>query len=218
MAEEVAAEYTLHTPVNPLAEATVGFVRDRFGEALITVGDHRGETTLVIRPDAIAAVCQALRDEPTLRYDYLADLTAVDWLDRDPRYDVVYHLLSLSTYAAVRLKVCVGDEDTPNPVVPTVTAVWPTADFFEREVFDLFGIVFNGHPNMIRILMPADWEGHPLRKDYPLTGITLPDPHWGGQVPYTAPLPEGTGRLTLRSPEDKAVPKSAIEQDDVQDF
>ncbi len=204
----------LETPPNPFAEQAVAFVRERFGDAVLDVAEHRGETTIVVRPDAIESVCFALRDEPSLRFNYLADVTAVDWLERDPRFDVVYHLLSLETHAVIRLKVGVGDEDHPDPEVPTVTTVWPAANFFEREVFDLFGIRFAGHPNLTRILMPEDWDGYPLRKDYPLTGITLPDPHWGGQIPFASPLPPGTGQQTLRAPEDAAVPKSAAEQVD----
>ncbi len=191
----------LPTPVNPLAEATVAFVRERFAADLVDVAVHRGETTLVLRPEAIARVGLALRDAPALRYNYLADVTAVDWPEREPRYDVVYHLLSLETNAVIRLKVRVGDEATPHPMVPSVTSVWPTANWFEREAFDLFGIVFEGHPQLERILMPDDWVGHPLRKDYPLTGIRLPEPHWGGQVPFDQPLPPGTGEQTLRVPD-----------------
>src|SRR5262249_52885765 len=122
------------------------------------------------------------------------DITAVDWLEREPRYDVVYHLISLETRAVIRLKARVGvpaDEDPAGtPELPSVVGVWPTADFFEREIYDLFGIRFAGHPNLTRILMPSDWVGYPLRKDYPITGILLPEPHWGGQVPYDAPLPQ----------------------------
>ena len=199
--ERSAGTPPLATPPNPLAEATVAFVQTQFGAEVVEVSEHRGETTIVLRPQAIEPVCRALRDAPDLQYNYLADLTAVDWPDRDPRYDVVYHLLSLTTRAVVRLKARVGDEDTPNPELPTVTTVWPAANFFEREVFDLFGIRFSGHPNLTRILLPNDWVGHPLRKDYPLTGIALPDPHWGGQVPFDATLPPGTGNQTLRSPQ-----------------
>lgn len=186
---------------NPLAGATVEFVRERFGDALVEVVEYRGETTLVLAPERIAEVCLALRDAPTLRYDYLTDLTAVDWEVRDPRYDVVYQLTSLQTRATVRLKVRVGDEDTPEPEVPSIVSVWTAANFYEREVYDLFGIRFAGHPDLRRLLMPSDWVGYPLRKDYPLTGIRLPEPHWGGQVPFDDALPEGTGEQTIRTPE-----------------
>lgn len=194
----------LLTPPNPLAQATVDFLRGRFADDVVEVSEHRGEHTVVLRPGAIVAACRALRDEPSLRYNYLADVTAVDWPERDPRFDVVYHLLSLETWAVIRLKVRVGDADTgpdEEPEVDSVIGVWPAADWFEREVFDLMGIRFRGHPNMTRILMPSDWTGHPLRKDYPLTGIRLPEPHWGGQVPFDAPLPAGTGAQTLRTPD-----------------
>lgn len=191
----------LVTPPNPLAGATVDFVRGRFGDAIIEVVEYRGETTITVAPERIVAICEALRDAPELRYTFMADITAVDWLDRDPRYDVVYHLLSLETRAVIRLKVRVGDEDTPSPEIPTVEGVWPAANWFEREMYDLFGIRFAGHSNQTRILMPQDWVGHPLRKDYPLTGIRLPEPHWGGQVPFAQPLPPGHGEQTMRVPD-----------------
>jgi NADH-quinone oxidoreductase subunit C len=190
------------TPVqarSPLAERTVAFAREKIGEALLEVIDYRGETTLIIAPDAIVTLCQALHDAPDLRYDFLADLTAVDWPDREPRYDIVYHLMSIKTRAVIRLKARIGMDEEP-PAIPTVSGIWKSANWSEREVHDLFGIEFIGHPDLQRILMPNDWIGHPLRKDYPLTGITLPDPHWGGQVPYGQPLPPGTGQQTLRTP------------------
>jgi NADH-quinone oxidoreductase subunit C len=185
---------------DPLARATVAFVRERFAEAIVEVGEQHRETTIVLRPEALVAVCTALRDAPELRYTMLVDMTAVDWLERDPRYDVVYHLLSLETRGVVRLKVRVGDADNPSPEAPSVTSVWPAANWYEREVFDLFGIRFAGHPDLTRIQMPDDWVGHPLRKDYPLTGIRLPEPHWGGQVPFDQPLPPAVGEQTLRAP------------------
>ncbi|WIG61146.1 MAG: NADH-ubiquinone oxidoreductase chain C [Ktedonobacterales bacterium] len=188
-------------PKNPHAEATVTLVRERFPDAISDVVEYRGETTIIVRAERIEEVCRALRDAPELRFNFLADITAVDWPEREPRYDVVYHLLSLETSAVIRLKLRVGDDETPNPEIATVTTVWPAANFFEREVFDLFGIRFSGHPNLTRILMPSDWVGHPLRKDYPLTGIALPEPHWGGQIPFDQPLPPGTGAQTLRTPD-----------------
>ena len=183
-------------PENP----TVALVREHFPDDLIEVIEHLGETTLLVRAPALRDMCQALRDAPGLRYNFLADITAVDWLEREPRFDVVYHLLSLESRAVVRLKVRVGAEGEEHPEVPSVVSVWPTANWFEREVFDLFGVVFTDHPDLKRILMPIDWVGHPLRKDYPLTGIMLPDPHWGGQVPFSQPVPQGTGTQTLRTP------------------
>lgn len=191
-------EPPLPAPANPLGVATVALLRERFPDAVVQVAEHRGETTITLRPAGLVAVATALRDAPGLRYDMLVDLTAVDWLDRDPRYDIVYHLLSLQTRAVVRLKVRVGDEDTPSPEVPSVVSVWPGANWYEREAFDLFGVRFAGHPNLRRIQMPDDWVGHPLRKDYPLTGIRLPEPHWGGQVPFAQPVPPGQGIQTLR--------------------
>ncbi len=195
-------------PENP----TATFVQKRFADGLLDVVEQRGETTLVLQPESIAAVCQALRDAPALRYNFLADITAVDWYERDPRFDIVYHLLSLETRAVVRLKVRVGAPDEEAPAVPSVTSVWPTADWYEREIYDLFGVSFTGHPSLRRILMPEDWVGHPLRKDYPVTGIALPEPYWGGQVPREQPLPPGTGRQTLRTTEAEAKDAAAAEQ------
>jgi NADH-quinone oxidoreductase subunit C len=182
-----------------LAESpTVAFLRERFSDALIEVSERLGETTILVRPDAIVGVCQALRDDPALQYNFLSTITAVDWLEREPRYDIVYHLMSLSSGAVLRLKIQVGDDEQPEPGAPSVTSVWPAANWYEREVFDLFGIRFAGHPDLRRIEMPDDWVGHPLRKDYPLTGIQLPEPHWGGQLPFADPLPAEIGQQTLR--------------------
>jgi NADH-quinone oxidoreductase subunit C len=123
-----------------------------------------------------------------------------------PRFDVVYHLLSIPNQSVIRLKVRVGQRREKNPAVPTVTGVWPAANWYEREVYDLFGITFTGHPNLQRILMPNDWTTHPLRKDYPLCGFDLPEPHWGGQIPYdTDP---GVGSQTMRTPDARKLNES----------
>jgi len=127
----------------------------------------RGEVTLYIRPESLRRTCEFLRDVPDLKYEYLSDLTAVDLYPNAPRFEVVYHLLSFRTSERLRLKVRVSGE---NPKVDSVVPVWPSANAFEREVFDLFGILFEGHPYLRRILMPEEWEGHPLRKDYPTEG------------------------------------------------
>jgi NADH-quinone oxidoreductase subunit C len=204
----------LATPVNPLAEATATLLRDRFGEQVRAVVEHRGETTVTLDPAALVEACQALRDEPTLRYSLLEDITAVDWPEREPRYDVVYQLVSIETRASIRLKAQVGGEDDPDPELPTVIGVWPAADWFELEIFDLFGIRFTGRDDLRRILMPSDWVGHPLRKDYPLTGFSLPDPHWGGQTPLNQPLPPGIGRLTLRTSDGSERPNLSQRSED----
>jgi NADH-quinone oxidoreductase subunit C len=129
--------------------------------------DFRNELTLYLRPAFLRRACEFLRDAPALRFEFLADLTAVDLYPNEPRFEVVYHLLSLETAERLRLKVQVSGE---NPQVDSVVPVWPSANAFEREAFDLFGIRFEGHPYLRRILLPEDWEGHPLRKDYPTEG------------------------------------------------
>lgn len=127
----------------------------------------RGELTLGIERGSIREACALLRDEPHLRYNFLSDLTCVDWYPSEPRFEIVYHLLSIPRKARLRVKVRLTGDD---PHLESVTPVWAAANFFEREVFDLFGIYFEGHPYLRRILMPEDWEGHPLRKDYPVEG------------------------------------------------
>jgi NADH-quinone oxidoreductase subunit C len=152
-------------------------------------------------------VCNYLKKQ--LHYEMLETITAVDWLERVPRYDVVYQLLSLENKCYVRLKVRVGQRREEHPEVPTITSVWIGANWYEREVYDLFGLVFTNHPNLERILMPADWTTHPLRKDYPISGFDLPEPHWGGQVPYD--VDPGVGQLyqqSLRSPEGRELNES----------
>ncbi len=124
----------------------------------------RSELTITIERSAIRAVCETLR---AAEYNFLSDLTCSDSYPVDPRFGVAYHLLSQARKERVRLKVMLnGDDATVESIVP----IWPAADFFERELFDLFGIVFLGHPNLTRIMMPEDWEGNPLRKDYPVEG------------------------------------------------
>lgn len=114
-------------------------------------------------------VLRLVREE--LGFEMLLDISAVDWLPREPRYDVNYHLLSMSTLDRLRVKVQLAEAD--NPRVPSATPLWPGANWHEREVYDFFGIVFDGHPNLTRILMPDEWVGHPLRKDYPVGGVPV---------------------------------------------
>lgn len=126
----------------------------------------RGELTIWIKRPFIREACAVLREEGT-SFDYLADLTCVDWYPNEPRFEVVYHLLSLTSKNRVRLKVKLGGDE---PRIESVTAQFPNANYYEREVFDLFGVHFEGHPYLRRIMMPENWEGHPLRKDYPVEG------------------------------------------------
>ena len=108
-----------------------------------------------------------LRDDADCAFNYLADVTCVDWYPSEPRFEVVYHLLSIPKKERVRLKVRLAGS---SPGLDSVTPVWPSANYFEREVFDLFGVRFAGHPYLRRLLMPEDWDGHPLRRDYPVEG------------------------------------------------
>jgi NADH-quinone oxidoreductase subunit C len=181
------------------AISTVEMVRAKFPQAIVETVEFRDEQTIVLKPEQLVAVCTYLHKN--LQYTFLSSITAVDWPDRLPRYDVVYHLLSIPNQCVLRLKVRVGERVgervEEHPSVPTAVGIWPGANWYEREVYDLFGILFAGHPDLRRILMPNDWTTHPLRKDYPLTGFDLPEPHWGGQVPYdTDP---GVGSQTLRT-------------------
>jgi NADH-quinone oxidoreductase subunit C len=186
------------------AASTVETVQEKFPQALIETVKFRGEQTIVLKPERLVAVCSYL--QKNLQYTFLSSVTAVDWFERVPRYDVVYHLLSIPHRCELRLKVRVGERGEEHPSVPTVVGVWPAANWYEREVYDLFGITFAGHPDLRRILMPMDWTTHPLRKDYPLSGFDLPEPHWGGQVPYdTDP---GVGSQTLRTPESRELNES----------
>lgn len=125
----------------------------------------RNELTIFIARESIREACARLKSQGLI--DFLSDLTCADFYPRDPRFEVAYHLLSIKRKERVRLKVVLGGDDA---VVESITQVWPSANFFEREVFDLFGIRFLGHPYLRRIMMPEDWEGHPLRKDYPVEG------------------------------------------------
>jgi NADH-quinone oxidoreductase subunit C len=136
-------------------------------EAIEDTKVFRGELTLYIRRQKLRRACEFLRDAPDLRFQFLSDVTVVDLYPKEPRFEVVYHLLSLDTAERVRLKVRVSSAD---PQVDSMIPVWPCANAFEREVFDLFGIRFEGHPYLRRIVMPEDWEGYPLRKDYPTEG------------------------------------------------
>jgi len=125
----------------------------------------RDELSIYVARENIRDACAQLKSQGLT--DYLSDVTCADYYPREPRFEVAYHLLSISRKDRVRLKVRISGDD---PVIESITAIWPSANFFEREIFDLFGIRFLGHPYLRRIMLPEDWEGHPLRKDYPVEG------------------------------------------------
>ena len=124
-----------------------------------------GLPTAVVDAAALVPVLTAVRDAADLRFEVLAELTAIDYRPREPRYELIYLLISVAHRQRLRLKVMVPDAE---PHVPTASGIWPSANWLEREVWDMFGIVFDGHPDPRRLLMPEDWEGYPLRKDYPV--------------------------------------------------
>jgi len=146
-------------------------IREQFGGAIGEVTVFRDETSLTVDREAIVPFCEFLRDEETLAFDFLSDLCGVDRHPASPRFLVVYHLFSPRHGHRLRVKVPLGGED---PIIDSVVPVWETADWHERECFDLFGIRFRNHPDLRRILLPEDFDGHPLRKDFPLEGTAKP--------------------------------------------
>jgi NADH-quinone oxidoreductase subunit C len=133
-------------------------------DALLDAKFDRDELTLTIARDEIRAAASIVQQAG---YNFLEDVTCVDWYPSEPRFHVVYHIVSFSLKQRVRL---VAPVDSLDPSIDSITPVWPSANFYEREVWDLFGVRFNGHPNLRRIMMPDEWEGYPLRKDYPVEG------------------------------------------------
>jgi NADH-quinone oxidoreductase subunit C len=141
-------------------------IKDRFGAAVIDTVVFKDEATHLIKKESLIEVCRFLKTAPLLQFNFLSDVVGVDCFPQKPRFEVVYHLYSIPKKHRLRLKVKVDD----NEAIPSVTSIWKGADWAEREVYDMFGIEFSGHPNLKRIYMPDDWDGFPLRKDYPLRG------------------------------------------------
>jgi NADH-quinone oxidoreductase subunit C len=154
-------------PEGNLKNSAVEQLRDWDPQAVAEVIEFRDETTVVVPRERLLRVAEYLAAEPSLRFSFLADITPVDRFPLEPRFEVNYHLLSIDRKERLRLKVRLPGNDA---VLASVTPVWPTANWHEREGFDLFGIRFEGHPDLRRILMPEEWEGYPLRKDYPTEG------------------------------------------------
>jgi len=146
-------------------EKTIEAIRTKFPGAVEDVVEFRGEKTVVVKKPALVDVCRFLHDDPELNYNLLVDLAGVDYYPDEPRFAVSYIPYAMAVNARFRLKVYTTDDD---PELPSVTGVWINANWYEREVWDMFGVRFSGHPDLRRILMPADWVGHPHRKDYPL--------------------------------------------------
>jgi NADH-quinone oxidoreductase subunit C len=150
----------------------------QFAAAVTRVVVDRGELTLHVAREHLTGIARTLRDDPSLRFEMLASVSGVDYLGSSHRLHAVYHVTSMTYRRRVRLEVSVTVED---PHVPSLTSIYPTSDWQERETYDMFGIVFDGHPALTRILMPDDWDGHPQRKDYPLGGI--PVQYKGATIP-----------------------------------
>ena len=147
-------------PEHPAVKAILAWQPDALADAKF----DRGELTLTIIAEEIRSAVATVQ---AAGYNFFEDVTAVDWFPSSPRFQLSYHIVSHTYKERIRLRVLLeGDA----PAVESITSVWPAANFYEREVFDLFGIGFEGHPNLRRIMMPDDWQGHPLRKDYPVEG------------------------------------------------
>ena len=154
-------------PENLKEHATAAALEAFDSSAVLSGKFDRDELTLWIEPIHLIDALKLLRSSSSTSFDYLADLTALDWLPSEPRFEVVYSLLSYQRRERLRIKVKINGTD---PYIESVTSLWPGASPFEREVFDMFGIRFQGHPDLRRILLPDEWEGYPLRKDYPVEG------------------------------------------------
>ena len=150
-------------------------LKERFPEEVLDVREFRGQVSVTVRKGRILEICRFLHDDPDLYLDYLVDLCGVDYLGKkENRFEVVYHLYSIRHRHALRLKAEVPERDVR---IDSVMPVWVGVSWHERECYDMFGIVFAGHPDPRRVLLPEDWEGYPLRKDYPMKG---PDKEWSG--------------------------------------
>lgn len=162
----MAARFAPHVPRMASSEGVIDAARAALGEALVGVKDAVDEITLTVRREAVVEALKALRDTPGLEYQQLMEMSGVDYPARAERFEVNYELLSLTKNRRIRVKVAT-DETSP---VPSVTSLWPVAGWLEREIFDMYGVVFAGNRDLRRILTDYGFEGHPQRKDFPLTG------------------------------------------------
>lgn len=146
----------------------VDLLQEKFPDEVVEVVEFRGDTTIVVKPERIVEICRALKDDKMTGCRYLSMIAGLDFLPQSPRFGLVYNLYAHKYHRRVTLKTLLKDDNAPS--IASVSSVWSTADWHEREVYDMMGIRFQGHPNLRRILMPGDWVGHPQRKDYPLRG------------------------------------------------
>lgn len=159
--------------MEPLAIAEK--IKLQFPDDVLEVKEFRGQVSVTLKKAKILEICRYVHNDPELFFDYPVDLCGVDYSgEKANRFAVVYHLYSIKHRHAIRLKAEVPGD---NPAIDSVVSVWAGVNWHEREAYDMYGIVFNGHPDLRRILLPEDWEGYPLRKDYPLKG---PDKEWSG--------------------------------------
>jgi len=163
------------------------------GDKVLGFHDRLGDDTVVIRAEDVVLVARTLRDEPTLQFDFLMDQTAVDWPEEEPRFELVYHFFSTKYFHRLRLKFRVPAQD---PSCDSLAPLWGSADWMEREVFDMVGIRFRGHPDLRRILLYDEFEGHPLRKDYPKEAAQpLFEPRYWGSREHEDPAQARGGDL-----------------------
>ena len=144
---------------------TLKKLTEKFPDAIIETHSFRNDDTAIVKKEDIVSICSFLRDDPELLYNFMMDLTAGDYMGREPRFEVVYHLYSLKYNPRIRLKARVSEADG---AIDSITSLWNSADWFEREAYDMYGIRFTGHPNLKRILLYEEFEGHPFQKDYPV--------------------------------------------------
>jgi len=196
LSEEHPTQDPAITTVEPLTglaavlESVRAVLDERVPGAVLAIESSHPEGAIVLTADQLLAASTVLRDDPRLQFKMPLFVTVVDWLDREPRYEVVYQLRSLELQTSVRFKVALEDRLDGLPSIPSLTATWPGMNWLEREAFDLCGIDFAGHPDQRRLLLPADWEGHPLRKDYVSFGepVKFTD---RGSFPPGAAVPRG---------------------------
>ena len=162
----MAVQLASHLPRMASDEGVIDAAKAVLGDALVDVKEAVGEITLIVKRERIVDVCRALRDTPGLEYQQLMDIAAADYPERPERFEVNYHLLSLTRNRRIRVKL-LTDETTP---VPSIVSLWPVVGWFEREAFDFYGITFDGNPDLRRIFTDYGFEGYPFRKDFPLTG------------------------------------------------